>query len=181
MLVLKLLRSLFRFLSFAMHSFCLIGAGQGVFGFGIVPSFLLLQEGCDGIVIELEPGLCHAHLLIDAIVVRFELRRQLVFLDGLRIFLLGRRNFCQSKMGIGAIWIHLELLRKSLSRWLWTLLFQVSHAQVEVRPFILRVELNYTPEFAFRTREVALDPISARELVVCREVTRPLADRSLQL
>jgi hypothetical protein len=42
MLVLKLLRALAGFLSFAMHAFRFIDAGQGVFIFGIVPALLLL-------------------------------------------------------------------------------------------------------------------------------------------
>jgi len=53
-----------------MHSFRFIGACQGVFVFWIVRDVLLLQKGCDRIVIELEPGLYQADFMINAVVVR---------------------------------------------------------------------------------------------------------------
>src|ERR1700675_1426380 len=164
-----------------MHSFRFIGASQGVFVFWIVRDFLLLQKGCDRIVIELEPRLHPADLLINAVVVRVELCRQFEFLKGVRIFLLGRRSCSQSKMGVSTLWIQPEQLRKAFSRQLWTILSQASHTKGEVRPFVLGVQLNDALQLTFDAREVALDPISARQPVVRGQVLWSLPDRSMQL
>ena len=119
--------------------------------------------------------------MINAVVVRVELRRQFEFLKGFGIFLLGRRSCAQPKMGVSTLWIQSKQLRKALSRQLWTILSQASHTKGEVRPLLLGVQFNNALQLAFGAREVALDPISARQLVVRRQITWALPNGSLQL
>ena len=91
-MVLELLSQLPGLLSFTMHSLGVIGAGEGVFVFGIVLIVSLLHKRCDRIVEELELRLHQSDILINTVIARIESRREFVFLECLGIFLLGPSN-----------------------------------------------------------------------------------------
>src|SRR5580692_2233987 len=84
-------------------------------------------------------------------------------------------------MSVGTISIQTKHLRKALSRQLGTFPLQVSHAQGEIWSFIPRIQLNDALQFAFCTREIAFDPISARQFIMRRHVIWPLLNHGLQL
>jgi hypothetical protein len=103
-------------LGLTLHSLGFVDIGQQVFTFGIISSLPLLQQRCDGIVVELEPGLGDADVVVHALIARIECRHSLVFFERFGIAMLIQQSGCQPGMSIGAAGVDSEQLGKRVLR-----------------------------------------------------------------